>query len=476
MRRALLSATLLVTGLLTLPGCSRRKGPRDMPAARTVAEPGSPSGAEIDAAVVTLGAPVPAGSLRGERFRFRISIFHPQRPKPAMLRELRAQIRTADFALYQKDKAQNAGTVVDVQTPTLAQFPAPTTEDLEHMAHGLSQEDKRMLQSSQAVTALQFEGPSERALRDYPKALAITLALARRTQGYLWDDETRQVFNATSFARRMEGWKDGLPDVSEHVLQHAYRDGELLRIVSLGMVKFGLPDVVVSQVSLTSSDAMSALVNAVCQQVLERAALEETGRLRVDLDAIQQPAFRQRVTSHLKPNAKHVLDVDLAIATLAKGDADNRLMELAFPGPLDSLQERQNAALARLFSYGDEGATRAVHDEEMLAASARARKKLFAMRERYTKEPPFGETLQVKAPFPTPDGNTEWMWVEVMRWDGDTIHGVLNTNPSQIPSLRAGARVSVSAQELFDYVLERGDAGPEGNETGAILMRRQGKP
>ena len=44
---------------------------------------------------------------------------------------------------------------------------------------------------------------------------------------------------------------------------------------------------------------------------------------------------------------------------------------------------------------------------------------------------------------------------------------------TQVPGLRAGARVSVSAQEIVDYVLEHGDAAPEGNETGAIIMRRQ---
>lgn len=82
---------------------------------------------------------------------------------------------------------------------------------------------------------------------------------------------------------------------------------------------------------------------------------------------------------------------------------------------------------------------------------------------------------QVKAPFATPDGSKEWMWVEVVRWDGDTIHGVLNTDPSQIPGLAAGARVSVSSQDVFDYLLERGDAGQEGNETGAIMLGRTGK-
>lgn len=474
MRRALPSAPLVI-GLFALLGCSRgTQRHAAVQLSNTDSETSAAADAEVDAAAVALGAPVPAGSLHDVGFRFRVSVFHPHPAQPELLRELRKKLQAAGFRFREGANLDKAHPVVDLRTPTLDQLPPPPAEVMAYAAEGLSEEDKRLVSRSQAVTVLQFSGPAERALGDYVEALALSLALARKTHGYLWDEETRQLFTPARFASRVQAWTDRFPDVSQHVQLHAYRDGELLRIVSLGMVKFGLPDVVVNQVASTSSDSMSTLVNVVCQLVLERGALQQAGHLHIDLDAIQQPTFKRKATSNLKPNAAHVLDVELALATRANGDADNRLMEIAFPGPVDSLLERQDAALSQLFGFSGH-AIAAVHDAELIAASERARKRLLTMRTRYSGKVPFGETLLVKAPFATPEGNREWMWVEVVRWQGDTIHGILNSDPSQIPGLAAGARVSVSSQEVFDYLLERGDAGQEGNETGAILLRREGK-
>ena len=40
-----------------------------------------------------------------------------------------------------------------------------------------------------------------------------------------------------------------MPDLSKHLVIHAYQKGELVRAITLGMEKFGLPDLVIDQSS-----------------------------------------------------------------------------------------------------------------------------------------------------------------------------------------------------------------------------------
>lgn len=81
--------------------------------------------------------------------------------------------------------------------------------------------------------------------------------------------------------------------------------------------------------------------------------------------------------------------------------------------------------------------------------------------------------ILVKAPFATRDGGNEWMWVEVAKWSGDTIEGLLKNEPVDVPGLRGGQMVKVSQAKVFDYVRHHPDGREEGNETTKIIMRMQ---
>jgi len=65
------------------------------------------------------------------------------------------------------------------------------------------------------------------------------------------------------------------------------------------------------------------------------------------------------------------------------------------------------------------------------------------------------------------------MWVEVVRWQGRTIRGILQNDPFEVPDLKSGARVEVKEGSLFDYILEKKDGTKEGNETGRLIERQQ---
>ena len=85
------------------------------------------------------------------------------------------------------------------------------------------------------------------------------------------------------------------------------------------------------------------------------------------------------------------------------------------------------------------------------------------------------ERLSVKAPFETPDGRQEWMWIEVVKWEGEKIFGILMNDPHFIPRLKSGARVETTEDAVFDYIHELPDGKSEGNQTGKIMQRLTGQ-
>ena len=58
-----------------------------------------------------------------------------------------------------------------------------------------------------------------------------------------------------------------------------------------------------------------------------------------------------------------------------------------------------------------------------------------------------------------------------MRWQGHTIRGILDNDPFEIPDLKAGAKVEVKEDSLFDYLLVKRDGTQEGNETARLMKR-----
>jgi len=84
-----------------------------------------------------------------------------------------------------------------------------------------------------------------------------------------------------------------------------------------------------------------------------------------------------------------------------------------------------------------------------------------------------GEFIQVKAPFTTSSGGNEWMWVEVLSWQGNNIRGILKSEPYHIPNLKGGSEVLVKQNEVFDYIRSYTNRKSEGNEAGALILKSQ---
>ena len=422
--------------------------------------------------VAAEGAP-PLSALRAPAFRYRFGIYTSRAPKLDVARELAAAAKAYGFEIVSQQIGPELPpriSTIFLSQPPIEQFAPPTTERLEYMSAGLSNEEKARLTAARAVQVFEVVGPGASAFVDYRKALSLGRDLSQKLGGFLWDEETRVAFSQASFGGHLLSWQGGIPFVNRHITIHVYRDGELFRVVSLGMVKFGLPDISINRVAGTDAERMGVVADLVLQRLLEGATPDARGLMPISFDEVRHVEARQLFDSLALHNAKRRTTLTVVPAEPEEGDADNRLLEITFPAT-GGVQEQQAHALAELF--GDEDTVVYVkNDADLLAASERARKKAFVHGARYADGPPFGEQLSVKAPFKTADGHTEWMWVEVVAWRDGSIDGILMSDAFDIPSLKAGARVEVKAAEIFDYMLIKNDGTHEGNETQPLLDAR----
>lgn len=422
--------------------------------------------------------PVPAGPLLAGPIHFQFAIYYPESPPKQPMAVLKERMRGVEGELKlvasMRDKPDVAVVAATLNTTVQKDYRPPDLQMVQRFGQGLTRDQAEALQHADRALVLDFAHPASLSANALRRALRLAEQVARDTKGLLWDEETREVFTPDEWhKRRLDSWEGDTPDVLKHTVIHAYKGDKLVRAITLGMAKFGLPDVVVSDFSWSSNRAVGNLINLFAQAMVEGAVIKAPGVYDLDLRSVRHENVRQSQLTTLKPNATAIARLSLVKGTWEDGDPRNRLLEIGFdryPGP--DHYARQDAMLGALFGAED-SVQRVRHTNELLEASRAANAKLPALREAFRRGLEPGEYIQVKAPFATPDGGNEWMWVEVIGWDGDAINGLLKNEPAKIPGLHGGQMVKVSQSKVFDYIRHSADGREDGNETGKILQRQQ---
>lgn len=422
----------------------------------------------------------PTGPAFVDPISFEFALFYPQPPREEPQAALEALLASDFSGLTQveevREKEIGESRVLTPLWVTDARqtYAAPDTESLlRYSGRGLDNAQAQGLQRTDSVLRLVFGHGQQHAWTGMQDALRLTSALARRTGGLIWDEETREMFTPDFWdEHRIATWTEtvGPPDLRTHFTIHAYRsDDRYQRAISLGLVKFGLPDIVIEQFSGSTSKSMGNLINLLAQALAEGAAVGANGELALDIRSFRTASVRDRHLGSLAANATGTARLRLVQGTWEEGDPQNRLVEISFDryaGP--DLQARQQELLATLYGAEPDAVAKVDHDAEILAASQRARERLLALKPAVQAGLQPGEILLVKAPFQAEAGR-EWMWVEVIEWKGSRIFGTLQSEPVYVKDLRAGQRVDIAEEEVFDYIRKLPDGSEEGNETAKYL-------
>ena len=109
-----------------------------------------------------------------------------------------------------------------------------------------------------------------------------------------WDEETRKVFSPDAWhENRLKSWAGDVPDISSQIIVEPYKKDELVRAITLGMKKAGLPDVVMDALPWASEHQVGNLINVFCQSMVEGAVFEKSGKVNLDLRAIHRGALHR---------------------------------------------------------------------------------------------------------------------------------------------------------------------------------------
>jgi len=421
---------------------------------------------------------VAAGSLIADSIHFQYAVFilpSPSRPKDPLrvLHELLAT-KYAELKLVDEIPEPPKAMSIRARVPKNVQkeYAPPDMNSLQYFGRGISKEQALALQNSEGALVLDFGDPKEQVWTALRSANQLVEEIARRTGGLVWDEETREIFSPNTWhEKRIASWPAGVPDVSSQTVVHAYNNGEYVRAITLGMAKLGLPDVVIEDSTWSSNNQVGNLINLFCQSMAERGTLKKAGEFRLELRAIKNSTVRDNQVKFLKNNAAGVACLTLKKGKWEEGDPKNRLIELTpenYPG--NDLHAKQDSMMSSFFGSED-ALVKVQHNEELLAASARAKAKLPELQKVFAAGLQPGEFIDLKAPFRTPDGGTEWMWVEVTTWKDDKIKGLLDNEPSFISGLYAGQVVEVRQEDIFDYIRHYPDKHTEGNTTSDIIRK-----
>lgn len=457
--QALLGSTMLLacaggTRLAELVGADGYPRPEGAPKARRDATP---------------LAPVASGSLFGGRAEATYTVILPAgTDASAALAAAEDELKAAQVPV-----AEPGAKPARIEALVVAESGFSVTL-METFGVELAEADKAGLRAATDTLRIAFPGRWTAPMDAEHAAAALALSLATQNGGWIVDFWTGQTMTAVAFAAKRPA--DGPAEVKRLTMVHEVAedgDGDGMFLDTAGLARFGLPELVIHNVPKTYATAICAVVNAAGQTLVENGGLATDGVLDVRWAALRTQPWPELLPGVIEAGGSG--EIQLAARWAPVGDAPlGSKIELLLPGSGTAGARTYDAI--RFVEPSENGSLgHSPNDAELIAARDRARAKLKDLAPHFSGGVPELERLIVKAPFTTLDGQVEWMWVEVASWNGDKLAGTLLNDPFGTMAVRAGDHVTVRQDELFDYEWSRADGTTDGNETTAILLRREGE-
>jgi uncharacterized protein YegJ (DUF2314 family) len=333
--------------------------------------------------------------------------------------------------------------------------PELTTEQVSLGASDLSE---ALLLKSKKEFHLYFTDFQPNQFKNLKASNELVAQLAVQLKGFIYDGETREYFSPQSWQqKRVATWTGQLPDVGSQISAHFLTSKAQLgshRLVSLGMAKFGIPDLCVENLSANTPSSFMTLISDVAQTLVESKKLDPPGKLTLS-----------------SQGRKVSLDLNLSLSR-QNGDPE-RILEIQFPGTeQEPAQVKRSRALKTLYGTADQSMHWVRHDRKVEELSRQAKKELSLLAPRFQERIPENESLRVEASFHC-GKSAEYLWVQVTRWRGNKIVGTLTHNPACVSELKQGDVVTLDQDSVFDYLYRRSDQTTVGNETGKYLSEVQ---
>jgi uncharacterized protein YegJ (DUF2314 family) len=360
-------------------------------------------------------------------------------------------------------------TTIEVRQPS--QWGLPPPDRLPFATRSLGDAERARIAKRQSVVVVRAHGPGDVNQLAARTGFGAAAALADKLDGFVYDEEVRRIENAAQAAAHAIASPLGAPAFrTEHIAVQIYTqpDGSA-RALTLGMRRFGAPDLEARGAAMHAGKALGLLLDAAAAKIAGGASETPLAIGEQDLARVR-PAGGKPATG--------AVDFELVTPPHTAGDPDNPMLSLLPPG--GQTREAFDRALETLFGKLDVVVDEA-NDPALVEAAKRAREKLPGALARWKREEKSGTEMMVKLPFafepPERDGgprgpNLEWMWVQVTGFDESSITGTLANTPAYATNLKLGSSVKGKRSDVADWMIRSSDGGLEGGESVRILEAR----
>ncbi len=352
--------------------------------------------------------------------------------------------------------ADSRATVLEARP--LADWGMPKGAALDSMATSLTADQRLLLPALSTAVLVTVRSPVTRDAIAARSGFAAAGAIATSLHGLVYDEVIHRIEGAKTFAMHtITSPLGGIVWRDDRIAVQLYeQDDGTARLLTLGMRRFGAPDLEVEGASMNAAHAMGELVDRVASEIVNGATLAPVALVPGDVDASDVPKG------------------DLVEAAHHEGDPDNIVLRFVPLGARDP--SAYDALVARVFGHVD-GVVGAADSPALAAIAERARAAFPAVADTFARERTSGAKLLVKLPFHTTSldgsvadaGPLEWMWVSVASVSDAGIEGTLANTPVYVADLHSGSPITGRLDDVADYVLDHGDGGKQGGDSMRAL-------
>lgn len=282
----------------------------------------------------------------------------------------------------------------------------------------------------------------------------------------------------------------GLPDMGAMVIpdhlaiEREDEEGPSASLATLGMAKFGLPDLIIRGVPGESRreasmvlGGLAALIAGWAMPYRERA---EGHSVRARLEPFWHLDMTEVLAAHAIDPADPFVEpagettVQLSTDPATRRSRLPRLEVKPATGAPAGSGSGVRGLIGQLFGAAGNYFEFPADLPGLGESLARIAADLPAIKGRFLGGLPPGAQLSVKRGFPVEEGRSEYLWVGVGSWSGDRIRGRIENDPVRCAGFDRGQVVEFGESEVFDWLITHPDGTREGARMNDFLARAGG--
>lgn len=235
----------------------------------------------------------------------------------------------------------------------LLHLSSPNFTSLTKIGKRISNSKRKELQNAKNALSVRFAYPKDILFSSLKKANKTIYNIAKKYNGLIWDIETKEILTAKQWRKKRLHKDIGkIPLVENHISINTFKKNKKNIAITLGMSKFGQPDILIKDYTITNHQAIKNLLNLISQSLIEGQKVSRN--LNIDLNMISNKDFINRIFQIRKDKNLNI-SIPIAMGHWEEDFSNNYIIEILFDHIKGkSLKEKQRKLISEIFGLEDE--------------------------------------------------------------------------------------------------------------------------